>query len=58
MNKSFKKIINLEENISIKETYISTQEKIFDRHTAYKETYEISHLGILILRKIGELVNE
>lgn len=35
-----------------------TQEKIFDRHTAYKETYEISHLGILILRKIGELVNE
>lgn len=35
-----------------------TQEKLFDRHVSYKETYEISHLGILILRKIGEIVNE
>lgn len=35
-----------------------TQEKLFDRHESYKETYEISHLGILILRKIGEINNE
>ena len=35
-----------------------TEEKLFDRHVSYKETYEISHLGILILRKIGEIVNE
>lgn len=35
-----------------------TQEKLFDRHEPYKETYEISQLGILILRKIGEIDNE
>lgn len=35
-----------------------TQEKLFYRHEPYKETYEISHLGILILRKIGEIDNE
>ena len=35
-----------------------TQEKLFYRHEPYKEMYEISHLGIIILRKIGEIDNE
>lgn len=33
------------------------REKVFDQHETYKEIYEISHLGILILRKIGEIDN-